>query len=75
MGREIWDRQLTTWGAKIGVPKEGSFSAAQNEPKLKVSPMVYLHASLEIRSTIPYASHWGWNEDSHVFGSQGSPWA
>ena len=57
MGTEIWDRQMTTRGAEIGVPK-GVILAAQNEPKWMVSPMVYLHAGLEIRSAFPYAIHW-----------------
>ena len=57
MGTEIWDRQMTTRGAEIGVPK-GVILAAQNEPKSMVSPMVYLHAGLEIGSAFPYAIHW-----------------
>ena len=28
-GIEIWDRQLTTWGAKIGVPKRGHFGCSK----------------------------------------------
>ena len=62
MGIEIWGRQLTTRGAEIG-------------PKLRVSPMAYLHAGLEIGSAVPYATHWESNRDSHVLGAQGSPWA
>ena len=37
--------------------------------------MIYLHASLEIGSAVPYAIHWEAYEDSHVIHSQGSPWA
>ena len=40
------------WG-----PKKRVDLAAQREPKSKVSPMVYLHAGLEIGSTIRYAIH------------------
>ena len=57
MGIEIWGRQLTTWGGvKLGSQK-GVILAAQNELKLKVSPIVYLHAGLEIRCAIPHAIH------------------
>ena len=72
MGTEIWDRQLTTRGAQIGVPK-GVILAAQNEPKSMVSPMVYLHASLDTGPAVPYAIHWESNGDSHVHGTQRSP--
>ena len=72
MGTEIWDRQVTTRGAEIGVPK-GVILAAQNELKLMVFPMVYLHAGLEIRSPVPWAIHWESNSDSHVLGSRRSP--
>ena len=37
--------------------------------------MVYLHAGLEIGSAVPYAIYWESNWDSHVLGSQGTPWA
>ena len=74
MGIEIWGRQLTTLGGEIGVPKGGSFWLLKIQPKSGVSPMVYLHAGLEIGCAIPYAIHWGSNRDSHVLGSQGSPW-
>ena len=56
MGIEIWGRQLTTRGGKLGSQK-GVILASQNEPKSGVSPMVYLHAGLEIGSAIPYAIH------------------
>ena len=46
-----------------------------NEPKSRVSPMVYLHAGLEMGSAVPYAIHSETNGDSHVLGSQGSPQA
>ena len=72
MGIEIWGRQLTTRGAEIGVPKRGVILAAQNEPKLKVSRIVYLHAGIEIRSAIPHAIHWESNEDSQAPGFQTS---
>ena len=75
MGIEIWDRQLTTRGGEIGVPKRGVILVTQNEPKSKVSSMVYLQAGLEIGSANPYAVHWESNKDSHVLGLQGSPWA
>ena len=29
--------------------------------------MVYLHAGLEIQSTVPHAIHWETYEDSHAF--------
>ena len=41
-----------TGGLRFG-SKTGVILAAQNEPKLEVSPVVYLHAGLEIRSTVP----------------------
>ena len=56
MGIEIWGRQLTTRGVKLGSQK-GVILAAQNEPKLGVSPMEKFHAALEIGSAIPYAIH------------------
>ena len=59
-------------GVKFGSQK-GVILAAQNEPNLGVSPMVYLHAGSEIGSAIPYAIHQESNEDSHAFGSQRSP--
>ena len=68
---EEWGRQLTTRGAEIAVPK-GVILAAQNEPKLRVSPMVYLQARLKIGFAVSYAIYWESNEDSHVLGSQGS---
>ena len=71
MGTEIWDRQMTTRGAEIGVPK-GVILAAQSEPKSMVSPMVYLHAGLKIGSAFPCAIHWESNGDSHVLGSRRS---
>ena len=61
-----------TRGVKLGSQK-GVILAAQNEPKSGVSPMVYLHAGLEIRSAIPYAIHWESNGDLHDSGSQRSP--
>ena len=73
MGIEIWGRQLTTRGGlKLGSQK-GVILAAQNEPKSKVSPIVYLHAGLEIGSAIPHAIHRESNGDSHALGSQRSP--
>ena len=61
----------------VGVVKSGSkkgvILAAQNEPKFGVSPKVYLHACLEIRSAIPYAIHQESDRDSHALGSQRSP--
>ena len=54
MSIQIWGRQLTTRGLKLG-PRKGVILAAQNEPKLRVSPMVYHHAGLEIGSAVPYA--------------------
>ena len=44
-------------GVKLGCQK-GVVLAAQNEPRLGVSSMVYLHAGLEIGYAIPYAIHW-----------------
>ena len=67
----IWGRQLTTRGVKLGSQK-GVILATQNEPKLGVSPMVYLHAGLEIGSAIPYAIHRESNQDSHALGTQRS---
>ena len=52
MGTEKWGRQLTTLGFQLGSQK-GDILAAQNEPKLRVSPMIYLHAGLEIGSAVP----------------------
>ena len=72
MGIEIWGRQSTTRGLKLGSQK-GVILAAQNEPKSKVSPMVYLHAGLEIKSAIPHAINQESNDDSHALGSQRSP--
>ena len=74
MGIEIWGSQVTTRGAEYGVPK-GVILGAQNGPKMRVSPMVYLHAGLETQSAVPYAIHWESNRDSHVLGPQGSDWA
>ena len=37
--------------------QKGVILAAQKEPKLRVSLMVYLHAGLEIGSAVPYAIH------------------
>ena len=73
MGIEIWGRQLTTrgGGVKFGSQK-GVILAAQNEPKLKVSPIVYLHAGLEIGSAIPHAFHQESNGDCHALGLQRS---
>ena len=42
---------------KLGSQK-GVILAAQNEPKSGVSPMVYLHAGLEMGSAILDAIHW-----------------
>ena len=42
----------TGGGLKLGSQKE-IILAAPNEPKSGVSPMVYLHAGLEIGSAIP----------------------
>ena len=72
MGIEIWGRQLTTRGVKLGSQK-GVILAAQNEPKSGVSPMVYLQAGLEIGSAIPYAIHRESNENSHAPGPQRCP--
>ena len=55
-------------GLKLGSQK-GVYLAAQNEPKLRVSPMVYLHAGLGIGSAVPCAIHWESNRDSHALGS------
>ena len=55
--KEIWGRQLTTRGVKLGSQKV-VILAAQNEPKLGVPSVVYLHAGLEIGSSIPYAIYW-----------------
>ena len=71
MGLEIWDCQLTTRGLKLGFQK-GVILAAHNEQKLGVSPMVYLHAGLEIGSAIPHPIHQESNEDTHALGSQRS---
>ena len=60
-------------GLKLGSQK-GVILAAQNESKSGVSPMVGLHAGLEIGSANPYAIHWESNRESHIRGSQGSPW-
>ena len=64
-------------GLKLGSQK-GVILATQNEPKLKVSPMVYLHAGLEIGSPVPHADHWESNEACHALGPQSSachsPW-
>ena len=59
-------------GLKLGSQK-GVILAAQNEPKLGVLPIVYLHAGLEIGSAIPYAIHQESNQDSHAPGSQRYP--
>ena len=56
MGIEIWGRQLTPRGVKLG-SQNGVILAAQNEPKLGVSSIIYLHASLGIRFAIPHAIH------------------
>ena len=45
-----------TGGVKLGSQK-GVILVTQNEPKSKVSPLVYLRASLEIRSAVPHAIH------------------
>ena len=57
---------------KLG-SQNGVISAARNEPKFGVLPIVYLHAGLEIGSPIPYAIHRESNLDSHALGSQRSP--
>ena len=49
-------------GGEIGVQNRGHL-AAQNEPKSKLSPMVYLHAGSEIGSGIPYGINCEPNED------------
>ena len=72
MGRDIWSRQLTTRGGELG-SQEGVILAAQNEPKSKVSSIVYLQAGWEIGSAIPHAIHQESNRDSHDFGCQRSP--
>ena len=72
MGIEIWGRQLTTRGLKFGSQK-GVILPAQNEPKLGVPSIVYLHASLEIGSPIPHAIHRESNGHSHAYASQRSP--
>ena len=72
MGIVIWGCQLNTRGLKLRSQK-GVILAAQNEPKSKVFPIVYLDANLEIGSAIPYAIHPKSNEDSHAFGPQRSP--
>ena len=59
-------------GLKLGSQK-GVILAAQNEPKLGVPSIVYLHAGLDIRSAIPYTIHRKSSRDSHVLGSQRSP--
>ena len=69
MGMEIWGRQLTTRGLKLG-SQTGVILAAQNEQKSGVSPMVYLHAGLEMGSAVPHAIHRESNGDSHALGSQ-----
>ena len=56
VGIEICSRQLTDGGLKLGSQK-GVILAPQNEPKLGVSSIVYLHAGLEMRSTISYPIH------------------
>ena len=58
-------------GLKLGSQK-GVILASQNEPKSGVSPMVYLHAGLDMASAIPYAIHLESDADSHVLGSQKS---
>ena len=61
----------TGGGVKLGSQK-AVILAAQNEPKFRVLPMVYLHAGLEIGSAIPYATHQESNGDSNALGSQRS---
>ena len=57
MGVEIWGRQLTTRGVKLGSQK-GVILAAQNMSQNSgVLPIVYFHAGLEIGFAIPYAIH------------------
>ena len=65
MGRDMGPPINHTGGLKLGSQK-GVILAAQHESKLKVSPLVYLHAGLEIGSAVPYAIHWESDEDSHV---------
>ena len=60
-------------GLKLGSQK-GLILAAQNKPKSGVPSIVYLHAGFEIGSAIPYTIHRESNVNSHVLGSQGSPW-
>ena len=68
MGMEIWGRQLTTWGVKLGSQK-GVILVTKSEPKSKVSSMVYLHAGWEIRFAVLHAIHQEANGDSHEIGS------
>ena len=57
---------------KLGSQK-GVILAAQNEPKMGVSSIVYLHAGLDIGSVIQHAINREFNKDSHALGSQRSP--
>ena len=60
-----------TGGVKLGSQK-GVILAAQNEPKLGVPSIVYLHVGLEIGSAIPYAIRRECNRDCHGLGPQRS---
>ena len=46
----------TGGGGEIGVPK-GAILVTKNEPKSKVSPMIYLHAGFKIGPAAPHAIH------------------
>ena len=61
-----------TGEVKLGSQK-GVILAAQNEPKSKVSLIVYLHAGLEIEFAIPHAIRRESNRESHALGPQRSP--
>ena len=57
---------------KLGSEK-GVILGAQNEPKLGVSLIVYLHAGLGIGSAIPHVMELELDGASHALGPQRSP--
>ena len=62
MNTKIWGCQVTTRWAEIGVRKMGFFGIPKNEPKLKVSPSIFLNDGLETGLNARCGLQW----DSHV---------
>ena len=73
MGLKIWGRQLTRWGAEIGVPKRSVLANRKMSQNWKVYSRVFLHDGLETGLNVRCGSQFESNVDPNVRESQRSP--